>query len=159
MKYRTWSLALLAIIFVGFLWRYTGERMTFTLPKSVIYLQGVYRDPRDISFLRHWPILGWNATREIEPTFFVDTVIWINLSSPEVTEMGWSDEGKSFRVTQTLSDKVSHIYFLKTDEVIKGAKYVTLRIKSYGPFPSDAIHQEDWFWVREFYDCEVVAKS
>jgi hypothetical protein len=36
---------------------------------------------------------------------------------------------------------------------------VALRIKSHGTTPSDAIHQQDWFWVREFYDCEVITIS
>jgi hypothetical protein len=83
----------------------------------------------------------------------------VDLSSPEIDEWGWSPGGKAFRVSQKVDVGASRTYFLNTDKVVKDAKRVALRIKSHGTTPSDAIHQQDWFWVREFYDCEVITIS
>jgi hypothetical protein len=119
-------------------------------------VEGEVQAPREIKFLRHWPVFGWYSPRKIEPSIQAGTVIRVDLSSSEITKWGWSRDGKSFRVTQKAGKEVSHTYFLNTDKVVKDAKHVTLRIKNHGFTPSDAIHQQNWFWVREFYDCEVI---
>lgn len=140
-------------------WRNSGKEIILTLPASVTLTEGEAQVSREITFLRHWPIFGWYSPREIMPSLQAGAIIQVDLSSPEITEWGWSHDGKAFRVSQKVGKETSHTYFLNTDKVVKDAKRVTLRIKNQNSTPSDAIHQQDWFWVREFYDCEVIAVS
>lgn len=159
MKYATVSAVIAVLVLTGLFWRNSGKKITFTLPASMMLTEGAAQVPREIKFLRHWPVFGWYSPREIEPSLQAGTIIQVDLSSSEITEWGWSNGGKAFRVTQKVDEETSHTYFLNTDKVIKDAKHLTLRIKNHGSTPSDATHQQDWFWVREFYDCEVITVS
>lgn len=159
MKYTTLFVAIALVVSTGLLWRNSGKELTFPLPTSVAVTEGEVQASREISFLRHWPIFGWYSPREIEPSLQVGTVIQVDITSPEIDDFSWHNEGKAFRVRQDVGEEISRTYFLNTDKMVKGAKHVTLRIKGHGSTPSDAIHQQDWFWVREFYDCEVVSVS
>lgn len=147
------------LVAIGLLWRNFGKEVSFSLPSSVVVTEGSVPASREIRFLRHWPIFGWYSPRNIEPSLQTGVIIQVKLNSPEITEWGWSYSDKKFRVEKQGDDKIMHTYFFHTDKVVKGAKQATLRIKSNNSQPSDATHQEDWYWVREFYDCEVISVS
>ncbi len=147
------------LILAGLLWRNSGEKFTFDLPTSVTLVEGKEQAPREIKFYRHWPVFGWFSPREIEPSLQVGVIIQVDLSSSEITWFDWFSDSKSFRITQRVDEESQRTFFLNTDKMVKDAKHVTLRIKNNKFIPSDAIHQQDWFWVREFYDCEVISIS
>lgn len=159
MKYATVSAVIAVLVLTGLFWRNSGKKITFTLPASMMLTEGAAQVPREIKFLRHWPVFGWYSPREIEPSLQAGTIIQVDLSSSEISEFDWSGDGKSFRITQRVGEESQRTYFLNMDRLVKDAKSVTLRIKNNEFIPSDAIHQQDWYWVREFYYCEVVATS
>ena len=159
MNIKMLSFLIAVAISASLLWRNSGEKFTFDLPTSMTLVEGKKQAPREIKFYRHWPVFGWFSPREIEPSLQVGAIIQVDLSSSEITWFDWFNDSKSLRITQRVDEESQRTYFLKMDRLVKDAKSVTLRIKNNEFIPSDAIHQQDWYWVREFYDCEVVTSS
>jgi hypothetical protein len=147
-------LVTVVLTFAGMLfWRFSGESFVFDLPTNVKQ-DGSTPSWRKVVFLNHFP-LGWYSKREVSPTFVVGQVLEVDLVSPNIPDWGWGYDKKSFRVQVHLNKDVAQTYFFRTNTDLKDAKRVVLRVSDVEQ-PAQALHQSDWFWLREFYSAEVI---
>jgi hypothetical protein len=139
------------------LWSISGNSFVFAVPNNLKSEDSTVQE-RKVTFLNHLPF-AWHSSHEVDPTFNVGKTVEIDLTSPNVPSWGWSVDGKSFRLQIKMNEAVSHTYFFRTDTDLRSAKHVSLRITENSSQPADAIHQNDWFWLREFYSAEVLTIS
>jgi len=136
------------------LWRFAGDSFVFRVPDNVKVGKEMPQK-REVSFLNNLPFERY-STRKAYPTFSVGETIEIDLVSPNIPNWGWGADGKSFRLQVQLNESVTHTYFFRSNNDLRNAKRVSLRITKNSSKPTDAIHQNDWFWLREFYSAEVI---
>lgn len=151
------ELVLAVIVIMGLLtlWVSSGDKFIFKVPQS-IKTESPFSQSREVTFFNHIPVFGWYSPKEVPSTFYVGETIGVDLLSSDVSELYSNINGKSFRLDVKVDEQVSHSYFFTTDTDLKNAKYVSLRITGIYR-PAEALHQNDWFWLREFYTTEAIS--
>lgn len=137
----------------GFWWRHSGPVFTFPFPDAIHVIKGNSAPEQDFCFPNLFP--GQLVSSfPVVPVLKTGDVVEIDMTSPMIVD---SDD-YSFRVQFRLNENVTSSYFFYLKGSFEELDSVKLRITSVDWKDATTLHQEDWFWLRQFYEAEVVTE-
>lgn len=136
----------------GFLWRHSGPVFTFPFPDAIHVIKGNNASEQGFRFPNLF-VGQLNSSFPVVPVLKTGDVIEVDMGSPMIQ---FRDDN-SFRVQFRLNENVTSSCFFHVNGSIEGSESVRIKITSISAWQdSTALHQQDWFWLRQFYEAEVI---